>query len=212
MARPSSRAASCWASWRDDWPRPLDEMSEAIPAYSSRGQGEPAVFLLHGIGGGKAYWEPQLDGPGTCRLPCGRVGHARLRSRARWWSRTRLRNWPARSSVLIDRVAPSGRCCWGTAWAAWWRWRLWRCFRSKIAGLILSCTSPGLRQTRRRMAAGIPAAAARPARRRAQHGRRCAEPGARHGSARCRSGRGASARSASWVPSRLLPIARPCMR
>ena len=36
-------------------------MSEAIPAYSSRGDGEPTVFLLHGIGGGKEYWTLQLD-------------------------------------------------------------------------------------------------------------------------------------------------------
>ena len=36
-------------------------MSEAIPAYLARGEGEPAVFLLHGIGGGKAFWGLQLD-------------------------------------------------------------------------------------------------------------------------------------------------------
>lgn len=34
-------------------------MSSALPACISRGSGD-AIVLLHGVGGGKAYWEPQL--------------------------------------------------------------------------------------------------------------------------------------------------------
>ena len=33
----------------------------ACPAFIERGAGEVAVVLLHGIGGGKAVWEPQMD-------------------------------------------------------------------------------------------------------------------------------------------------------
>lgn len=36
-------------------------MSAGLPAYASRGAGETAVVMLHGVGGGHAAWEPQLD-------------------------------------------------------------------------------------------------------------------------------------------------------
>lgn len=44
--------ASCWVSWLK---------SLVTPAYASRGSGEPTVLLLHGVGGGKAYWSEQLE-------------------------------------------------------------------------------------------------------------------------------------------------------
>jgi pimeloyl-ACP methyl ester carboxylesterase len=36
-------------------------MSAALPAYTSRGDGDTAVVMLHGVGGSSAAWAPQLD-------------------------------------------------------------------------------------------------------------------------------------------------------
>ena len=36
-------------------------MSAGLPAYASSGAGDTAVVMLHGVGGGHAAWEPQLD-------------------------------------------------------------------------------------------------------------------------------------------------------
>jgi len=33
----------------------------SVPAYLSRGSGDTAVVMLHGVGGGAAAWTPQLD-------------------------------------------------------------------------------------------------------------------------------------------------------
>lgn len=36
-------------------------MTASVPAYVSRGTGDTAVVMLHGVGGGKEAWVPQLD-------------------------------------------------------------------------------------------------------------------------------------------------------
>jgi pimeloyl-ACP methyl ester carboxylesterase len=36
-------------------------MSPDIPAYASRGAGDTAVVMLHGVGGGKEAWSPQME-------------------------------------------------------------------------------------------------------------------------------------------------------
>src|SRR5262245_30866270 len=56
MAQPSSSMVGCWASSCENAELPRISVNEAVPAYLSRGAGEPSVVLLHGVGGGKAYW------------------------------------------------------------------------------------------------------------------------------------------------------------
>lgn len=116
-------------------------MNEAIPAYLTRGEGEPTVFLLHGIGGGKAYWAPQLDslaaagyravawdmpGYGDSRL----IEPYTLAELARALER------------LIERIAPKRPVLLGHSMGGMVVLEAWAWFPHRIAGLVLSGTSP----------------------------------------------------------------------
>lgn len=116
-------------------------MSEAIPAYLSRGDGETTVFLLHGIGGGKEYWALQLD------------VLAREDYRAIAWDmpgygdsesvEPYILSQLARSlERLIDHIAPGRALLLGHSMGGMVALEALALFPSKIAGAILSCTSP----------------------------------------------------------------------
>jgi len=116
-------------------------MSEAIPAYVSRGQGEPAVFLLHGIGGGKAYWEPQLE-------VLARAGYRAVAWDMPGYGQSAmvepytLAELARALERIIDHVAPQQAVLLGHSMGGMVALEALALFPSKIAGLILSCTSP----------------------------------------------------------------------
>jgi 3-oxoadipate enol-lactonase len=119
----------------------LSEVSEAIPAHLTRGEGEPAVFLLHGIGGGKTYWGRQLEAlaaAGYRAVAWDMPGYGdsaliepyTLAELARALER------------LIDRIGPQRAVLLGHSMGGMVALEAWACFPHRIAGLILSGTSP----------------------------------------------------------------------
>jgi pimeloyl-ACP methyl ester carboxylesterase len=116
-------------------------MSEAIPAYLARGDGDTAVFLLHGIGGGKAYWARQLE------------SFAAAGYRAVAWDMPGYGESPAVEPYtfaalasalerLIDRVAAKRTVVLGHSMGGMVALEAYAQFPHKIAGLVLSGTSP----------------------------------------------------------------------
>jgi pimeloyl-ACP methyl ester carboxylesterase len=112
-----------------------------VPAYSSRGTGDTAVVMLHGVGGGAAAWTPQLaafaaagyhavawDAPGYGATPA--VEPYDMAGLAHALERL-LDALPARRRVLIGHSM--GGMVAQEALAA---------FPRKIHGLVLSATTP----------------------------------------------------------------------
>jgi pimeloyl-ACP methyl ester carboxylesterase len=116
-------------------------MSEAIPAYSSRGDGESTVFLLHGIGGGKEYWTLQLDvlaRAGYRAIAWDMPGYGQSASVEPYT----LSELAKSLERLIDHVAPRRAMLLGHSMGGMVLLEALALFPSKIAGAILSCTSP----------------------------------------------------------------------
>ncbi len=112
-----------------------------VPSYTSRGTGETAVVMLHGVGGGAAAWTPQLDAfaaagyravawdaPGYGATPT--VEPYDMAGLARALERL-LEALPARRRVLVGHSM--GGMVAQEAMAA---------FPAKVDGLVLSATSP----------------------------------------------------------------------
>jgi pimeloyl-ACP methyl ester carboxylesterase len=112
-----------------------------IPAYESRGGSDTAIFLLHGVGGGKALWAPQLDplaaagyrvvawdmpgyGDSAMVEPYGFQALARALER------------------LIEHVAPRRAILLGHSMGGMVALEAFAWFPERIAGLILSGSSP----------------------------------------------------------------------
>ena len=116
-------------------------MSEAIPAYSSRGDGGPTVFLLHGIGGAKEYWTLQLD-------VLARAGYRAIAWDMPGYGQSTLVEPYTFSALakslerLIDHVAPHRTMLLGHSMGGMVALEALALFPRKIAGAILSCTSP----------------------------------------------------------------------
>jgi pimeloyl-ACP methyl ester carboxylesterase len=116
-------------------------MSPGAPAYASRGAGDTAVVMLHGVGGGSEAWAPQMDplaaagflavawdAPGYGASPA--IEPYDLAGLARALERL-LDALPARRSVLLGH-SMGGMVAQEAVVA----------FPAKIAGLVLSATSP----------------------------------------------------------------------
>jgi len=116
-------------------------MSEAIPAYSSRGDGEPTVFLLHGIGGAKEYWTLQLD-------VLARASYRAIAWDMPGYGQSALVEPYTFSGLarslerLIDHVAPHRTMLLGHSMGGMVALEALALFPRKIAGVILTCTSP----------------------------------------------------------------------
>jgi 3-oxoadipate enol-lactonase len=116
-------------------------MTEAIPAYLARGEGEPVVFLLHGIGGGKGYWGPQLDA-------LARAGYRTIAWDMPGYGDSEpiepytLLELARALGRLVDRIAPKRAVLLGHSMGGMVALEAWALFPHKIAGLILSGTSP----------------------------------------------------------------------
>ena len=113
----------------------------SVPAYVSRGSGDTAVVMLHGIGGGAAAWTPQLDavaGAGYLAVAWDAPGYGAsapvepydMPNLARLLERL-LDALPARRRVLMGHSM--GGMVAQEAVAA---------FPRKVDGLVLSATSP----------------------------------------------------------------------
>jgi pimeloyl-ACP methyl ester carboxylesterase len=116
-------------------------MSEAIPAYLASGEGEPAVFLLHGIGGGKAFWGPQLDalaGAGYRAVAWDMPGYGDSEPIEPYT----LPELALALARLVDRIAPKRAVLLGHSMGGMVALEAWAWFPHKIAGLILSGTAP----------------------------------------------------------------------
>jgi pimeloyl-ACP methyl ester carboxylesterase len=119
----------------------LSEVNEAIPAHLIRGEGEPAVFLLHGIGGGKTYWVAQLDSlaaEGYRAVAWDMPGYGDS-SLIQPYTLPDLARALER---LIDRIAPKRAVLLGHSMGGMVALEAWAWFPHRIAGLILSGTSP----------------------------------------------------------------------
>jgi 3-oxoadipate enol-lactonase len=116
-------------------------MSEAIPAYSSRGDGETTVFLLHGIGGGKEYWALQLDvlaREGYRAIAWDMPGYGQ----SEWVEPYTLPVLAKSLERLVDHLTPQRAILLGHSMGGMVALEALALFPSKIAGAILSCTSP----------------------------------------------------------------------
>ncbi len=116
-------------------------MNEAIPAYLTCGEGEPAVFLLHGIGGGKTYWASQLDSlaaAGYCAVAWDMPGYGDSRLIEPYT----LPELARALERLIDRIAPTRAVLLGHSMGGMVALEAWARFPHRIAGLILLGTSP----------------------------------------------------------------------
>jgi 3-oxoadipate enol-lactonase len=117
------------------------KMSLSIPGYLSRGNGELAVFLLHGVGGGKDYWEAQLDalaGAGYRAVAWDMPGYGDSDTVEPYT----LTDLARALEGLIDHVAPKRAVLLGHSMGGMVALEAWSLFPHRIAGLILSCTSP----------------------------------------------------------------------
>jgi pimeloyl-ACP methyl ester carboxylesterase len=112
-----------------------------IPAYVSRGRSDTAVFLLHGVGGGKAAWAYQLD-------PLADAGY-----RAVAWDMPgygdsamiepfTFEGLAGALERLIDHIAPARAILLGHSMGGMVALEACAWFPEKIAGLILSGSSP----------------------------------------------------------------------
>ena len=116
-------------------------MSEAIPAYSSQGNGQTTVFLLHGIGGGKEYWALQLDvlaRAGYRAVAWDMPGYGQSESVQPYTLSVLAKSL----ELLIDHVAPRRAMLLGHSMGGMVALEALALFPGKIAGAILSCTSP----------------------------------------------------------------------
>jgi pimeloyl-ACP methyl ester carboxylesterase len=112
-----------------------------MPAYLDRGEGDPTLFLLHGIGGSKEYWRTDLEvfanaGYRAVALDLPGYGDS---ATIEPYTLTGV----ARSlESLIDAIAPKRAVLLGHSMGGMVALEAWAAYPHKIAGLILSGTSP----------------------------------------------------------------------
>jgi 3-oxoadipate enol-lactonase len=115
--------------------------SKSIPAYLSCGESDLAVFLLHGVGGSKAYWNNELEGfanAGYRAVALDLPGYGDSET-IEPYTLTGV----ARSlERLIDAIAPKRAVLLGHSMGGMVALEAWAAYPHKIAGLILSGTSP----------------------------------------------------------------------
>jgi pimeloyl-ACP methyl ester carboxylesterase len=113
----------------------------AVPAFITRGEGEPVLVLLHGIGGGKSFWVPQLE------------ALARAGVRAVAWdmpgygdsAMVNPYTMPTLAHALgrlLDAVAGERVVLVGHSMGGMVALEAMALFPRRIAGLVLSATSP----------------------------------------------------------------------
>ena len=115
--------------------------SEPVPAHLNRGEGDPAIFLLHGIGGSKGYWDRELEvfaNAGYRAVALDLPGYGDSETIDPY-----TLSGVARSlEHLIDTIAPKRAVLLGHSMGGMVALEAWAAYPRKIAGLILSCTSP----------------------------------------------------------------------
>ena len=116
-------------------------VSASIPAFDERGAGDTTVVMLHGVGGGRGAWAGQLD------------AFAAARYRAIAWDAPGYGDTPAiepydmaglaRSlEALLDAIAAPRVVLLGHSMGGLLAQEAVVAFPRKIAGLVLSATSP----------------------------------------------------------------------
>jgi 3-oxoadipate enol-lactonase len=121
--------------------RASESTRATTPAFLTRGDGGTAVFLLHGIGGGKAFWERQLDAlaeSGYRAVAWDMPGYGESAA-AEPYTLPELARALER---LIDDIAASRVVLLGHSMGGMVALEAWAAFPRKIAALILACTSP----------------------------------------------------------------------
>jgi 3-oxoadipate enol-lactonase len=115
--------------------------SEPIPTYLSRGEGDLTLFLLHGIGGSKEYWNAELEvfaDAGYRAVALDLPGYGDSETIEPY-----VLSGVARSlERLIDSIAPKRAVLLGHSMGGMVALEAWAAYPHKIAGLILSGTSP----------------------------------------------------------------------
>jgi pimeloyl-ACP methyl ester carboxylesterase len=113
----------------------------AAPAFLARGEGEPALVLLHGIGGGKAFWVPQLEAlahGGARAVAWDMPGYGDSATLAPYTMGT-LAHALGR---LLDEIAGERVVLVGHSMGGMVALEAMALFPERIAGLVLSATSP----------------------------------------------------------------------
>ncbi len=112
-----------------------------LPAYLSRGEGDTAVFLLHGIGGGKGGWPWQLEALGQARyraVAWDMPGYGESEPVAPYT----LGRLAQALERLIDHVDAGTNILLGHSMGGMVAQEAYALFPQRIHGLILSGTSP----------------------------------------------------------------------
>jgi len=113
----------------------------SVPAYVSRGSGDTAVVMLHGVGGGAAAWTPQLDalaGAGYLAVAWDAPGYG-ASATIEPYDMARIARALER---LIDSLAARRCVLMGHSMGGMVAQEAAVAFPDKIAGLILAATSP----------------------------------------------------------------------
>jgi pimeloyl-ACP methyl ester carboxylesterase len=116
-------------------------MSEVMPAHLSRGEGDPTLFLLHGIGGSKEYWSLDLEvfaNAGYRAVALDLPGYGDSKTIEPYT----LSGLARSLERLIDSIAPKRVVLLGHSMGGMIVLEAWAAYPHKIVGLILSGTSP----------------------------------------------------------------------
>ncbi|MBI2881904.1 MAG: alpha/beta fold hydrolase [Candidatus Tectomicrobia bacterium] len=112
-----------------------------LPAYVQRGEGQMAVFLLHGLGGGKAAWPWQLEAlerGGYRAIAWDMPGYGESEAVAPYT----LERLARALEGLMDHVGARTRILLGHSLGGMVAQEAYGLYPEKIHGLILSATSP----------------------------------------------------------------------
>lgn len=115
--------------------------SMTLPAYLSRGDGETAVFLLHGIGGGKGAWPCQLEvlaQAGYRAIAWDMPGYGESEAVASYT----IAGLAEALGRLIDHIGAGTNVLLGHSMGGMVVQEAYALFPQRIHGLILSGTSP----------------------------------------------------------------------
>jgi pimeloyl-ACP methyl ester carboxylesterase len=112
-----------------------------IPAYESRGTSDTALFLLHGVGGAKALWAPQLE-------PLASAGYRVVAwDMPGYGASAMLEPYTFEALAralerLIEHIAPRRAILLGHSMGGMVALEAFAWFPGRLAGLILSGSSP----------------------------------------------------------------------
>lgn len=112
-----------------------------IPAYARRGSGEVAVVMLHGVGGGKEAWTPQLDAfaaAGCLAVAWDAPGYGASASIEPYDVAALARAL----ELLLDALPARRRVLLGHSLGGMVAQEAVAAFPRKVDGLVLSATSP----------------------------------------------------------------------